>query len=561
MIGPRPFWRVPWALTIAGWLVAAVTATAGTWVPLVNTAPGGVQLMLLMTDGTIACYDGDGDAVTGGDWYKLTPSSSGSYINGTWSAMATMHDSRRYQSSQVLRSGKILMAGGEYGTGANTAEVYDPLANTWTLTPSPGVTDFTDSASMMLPDGRVLVSPVNHGTITYGTKIYDPVANSWVNGPATFKNQNESSWVKLPDDSILTIDVNSTTTERYIPSLNKWIHDANCTVQLFGNGTGNGSEIGPGLLLPDGRAFFIGANGNTAFYTPSGNTNYGSWATGPDLPNSQSCPDAPGAVMINGKVLFTCSPIGFGTDKTNIFTKPTSYYEYDPVANTFARQNAPTGGLTDNRQSYTTCMLCLPDGNILYSDEGSQLYIYQPGGSALASAKPAITGVKWHGNGTVEVSGVRFNGLNAGAAYGDDLQMDSNYPLVRFVSGSSVYYGRTYNWSSTGVATGGQLVTTELTLPTTVFYNPGAYSMYVVANGVPSNPVTFYGPLWVDFNYSGFPIEIGTYSFPYNTLAEGVSAVATGGTIALKPGARKEVITITKAMNIIAVGGTVTIGN
>ncbi|NOU08308.1 MAG: M48 family metalloprotease, partial [Hyphomicrobiaceae bacterium] len=40
-----------------------------------------------------------------------------------------------------------------------------------------------------------------------------------------------------------------------------------------------------------------------------------------------------------------------------------------------------------------------------------------------------------------------------GAAYGDDWQMSTNYPLVRLTSGGgTVYYARTFNWSSTGVA-------------------------------------------------------------------------------------------------------------
>lgn len=545
-------------LIAAALTLLALPVQAGTWTALANTAPDGVQLMMLLTDGTVACYDGGN-----GNWNKLTPNSSGSYVNGTWSAMASMNDTRRYEASQVLRNGKILMAGGEYGSGTNTAEIYNPANNTWTFTPLPGVTDFVDSPSMMLPDGRVLVYPLQHGTITRGTKIYNPVSNTWINGPATLRSQAEASWVKLPDDSILTVDVNSTQSERYIPALNQWINDDTVPVALFGNATGNGSEIGPALLLPDGRAFFIGANGNTAFYTPSGTTNNGSWAAGPDLPNSQSCPDAPGAVMINGKVLFTTSPIGSGSGSANVFTKPTSYYEYDPVANTYTRQNSPYGGLTLNAECYTTCMLALPNGQILYSDQGTQLYVYQPVGAALAIAKPDIDAVGWLANGTLRLTGTKFNGLNAGAAYGDDLQMDSNYPLVRFHSGGSVYYGKTYDWSSTGVATGSQVVSTELTIPSTVLNSSPntAFSMYVVANGVASDPVTFYGPVWVDFNYSGFPFKTGTYSFPYNTLAEGVSAVTPGGTIAVKAGSRHETITITKAMKIVAVGGSVTIGN
>jgi hypothetical protein len=527
---------------------------AGTWTALSATPSGGVQLMMLMTDGTVACYDGSSNADTGGDWYRLVPDSSGSYVNGTFVAMATLNDARRYQSSQILRDGRIFIAGGEYGAGATTAEIYNPLNNTWTRTPSPGVTDFVDSPSMLLPDGRVLVYPNNHGTITRGTKIYNPVANTWIDGPACLASQNEASWVKLPDDSILTVDKNATTSERYIPALNRWIADDTVTVPLYGAG----SEIGAAVLLMDGRAFVLGGNGNTAFYTPSGTTNNGSWATGPDIPLGLACPDAPAAVMINGKVLFTASPTGAGT---NVFTSPTSYFEFDPVANTYARQNSPYGPLTDDRATFTTCMLCLPNGQVLYSDQSSQLYVYTTVGSALSIARPTLTGVSYQSNGRLKLSGTKFNGLNAGAYYGDDLQMDSNYPLVRFSSGGSVYYGKTLNWSSTGVSTGSELVTTELDYPSTVDSSPNTpFSMFVVANGVPSTAHTFYGPVWVDFNYNGVPFEFGTISFPYNTFAEGVANVTSGGTILLKPGSQNVAITVTKAMTISAVGGSAIIG-
>ena len=46
-----------------------------------------------------------------------------------------------------------------------------------------------------------------------------------------------------------------------------------------------GGEIGPAMLLADGTAFFIGGNGNTAIYTPSGDDTKGSWQAGPSLPN------------------------------------------------------------------------------------------------------------------------------------------------------------------------------------------------------------------------------------------------------------------------------------
>ncbi len=64
---------------------------------------------------------------------------------------------------------------------------------------------------------------------------------------------------------------------------------------------------------------------------------------------------------------------------------------------------------------------------------------------------------------------------------------------------------------------------------------------------------------WVDFNYNG--TELGTFVNPYNTLAEGVSAVSYGGILNFKTGSSRETATITKAMSLKEFNGPVTIGN
>jgi hypothetical protein len=137
--------------------------------------------------------------------------------------------------------------------------------------------------------------------------------------------------------------------------------------------------------------------------------------------------------------------------------------------------------------------------------------------------------------------------------------MDSNYPLVRLKdAGGTNFYARTYNWSSTGVQTGGELVSTEAKLPLTLGNSP--YSLFVVANGISSDPVTFYPPVWVDFNYTGAN-QFGTYTFPDKTLAQGTNSVHAGGAIAMKGNSSAAVTAkIGKAMTLTAIGGPVTIG-
>ena len=459
-----------------------ISADAGTWTPLTHAAPATIGTMLLLSDGTVIA-ENSGTSAT---WYQLSPDSHGSYANGTWATLASMHDTRLYYSSQILTNGQLFVAGGEYGTGGATAEVYDPLGNTWTLTASSGQS-FIDSVSKMLPDGRVLVAPV-HPSPSGGTEIYNSVSNTWTNGPKLFRGsyQDEASWVKLPDDSILTIDPFGTNSERYIPSLNKWVNDANVPVRLYDS---FGSELGAGFLLPNGRAFFLGATGHTVTYTPTGTTNVGIWLAGPDIPNSQATPDAAAAMMANGNILCAVSPL---PTSTNHFPSPTSFYEYNYVSNSFTQVNAPTG-VTESNPSYYTTMLDLPDGNVLFSHFSTQLYLYKPGGTPLAAGKPAISNLTQNIDGSYHLDGTQLNGISQGAAYGDDAQMDSNYPLVQLTDANGlVFYARTFNWTSTGVMTSTNLVSTEFNLPGGLL--AGTNSLVVIANGISSDPIMLATP-------------------------------------------------------------------
>jgi hypothetical protein len=429
--------------------------------------------MLLLPDGTVMGANG------GNAWYQLTPDIHGSYINGTWTTLAAMHDTRLYYSSDILTNGRLFVAGGEYGTGRASAEIYDPLLNTWTMCAGSGA-EFVDSISVLLPNGNILVAPVE--PTQYGhTALYSPATDSWPLFPALVQgyNEDEASWVKLPDNSILTVDPYGATSERFIPSLNQWVSDATVPVPIYNSTL---YEMGPALLLASGSVFFIGDAGYTALYIPSGTTSPGSWVAGPNEPAGLGAPDVPAAMMVNGKVLCAMGPPAS-------YNAPTAFYEYDPVTNAFSAVTGP-GSFTNNLIPYETRMLDLPDGSVLLAVSGTQLYVYQPDGSPLPSGQPAITSIKTNFYRSYHLTGTLLNGISQGAAYGDDAQMDSNYPLVRMTNaGGNVYYARTYNWSSNGVMTGSAPVTTEFMVPQNL--PAGLYSLVVVANGNSSAPVSF----------------------------------------------------------------------
>jgi len=121
-------------------LTACCLLQAQTLTNLRNQPPDGAGISFLLTDGTVLTQGGQGQ-----DWWKLTPDINGSYVNGTWSQVASLaanYDPWAF-ASQTLADGRVLIEGGEYNFGSfsftNMGAVYDPAANTWTpLTPPAG---------------------------------------------------------------------------------------------------------------------------------------------------------------------------------------------------------------------------------------------------------------------------------------------------------------------------------------------------------------------------------------------------------------------------------------
>ena len=149
----------------------------------------------------------------------------------------------------------------------------------------------------------------------------------------------------------------------------------------------SGRELGPGLRIPDGRVVYIGATNHNAIYNPATN----SWAALADTPGSIGANDAPGALLPNGHILY-----GAGDTSTS-FNAPTTILDMDPVNNTIS---TVTGGpsLTGTRP-YTTRMLMLPTGQVLFTFGSTRLWIYTPDGIPQASWRPTVGNITYSGSG------------------------------------------------------------------------------------------------------------------------------------------------------------------
>jgi hypothetical protein len=136
-------------------------------------------------------------------------------------------------------------------------------------------------------------------------------------------------------------------------------------------------------------------------------------------------------------------------------------------------------------------MLVLPTGQVLFSDNGKRLWIYTPDGPVNPALRPVINQVAYNGAGNFTLVGKQLNGQSAGSAYGDDVQSDENYPIVRLINSSgNVYYSRTINWSSVGVGVGSGSETVNFRLNSAL--TPGNYSLVVSGAGMSSYPISIH---------------------------------------------------------------------
>jgi hypothetical protein len=453
---------------------------AGTWTILTNAPPAAVATMLLMTDGSVLAQ-----GVSTNQWYRLAPDVNGSYVNGSWSTLAASVHAPLYYASGVLRDGRVIVAGGEYDAGAMiwllNVELYDPVANTWTtLANPPGWVRMGDAPGCVLPDGRFMMGQVG----TRNTAIYDPATNSWTAAANKINSVGEESWSLLPDGTIHAVDCSHPpNAEKYIIAADQWVA-AGATPQVLVDSI---SEIGPSVLLPDGRVFVIGATGFTALYTPPPIANQpGTWTQGPSIPQvNQNQPlgpvDAPGCVLPNGNVLFSASPI---TSPAS-FQSPTFFFEYDPIANSMTDVSEPS---VSGSPCYLGRLLVLPNGEVLYSYYSTTVSIYAASGSPDPVWKPTITScpTSVRRGRTYTLYGRQINGLNQGSYYGNDATNATNYPIVRLEStgSSQVYYCRTSNFSTMGLQTGTIVHSCSFRVPNSVPL--GSYCLRVIANGIAS---------------------------------------------------------------------------
>ena len=134
----------------------AAVSRAQSWQPLTHQPEVPAGALLLLTDGTVMVHHEDpNDGYS--DWYKLTPDINGSYVNGTWSQLASLSSDYGplFFASAVLADGRVIVEGGEQNFAqyvwTNKGAIYDPVADHWTsMAPPSGWSSIGDASSAVL---------------------------------------------------------------------------------------------------------------------------------------------------------------------------------------------------------------------------------------------------------------------------------------------------------------------------------------------------------------------------------------------------------------------------
>lgn len=429
------------------------------------------------------------------------------------------------------------------GTSTNCGAIYDPVLNMWTAEPPP---DFGDSCgpnghtwcviagtpTVVFPDGTFMMGDggyLSDSSLFPPAKLKafltPPYTGSWMNAdPFNTKQDStaEEGWTLLPSltgpfgiqqSPVMTVNTYSrlqgelvcngyNSSELFVQgplnifALGTWYCLGDTPQQLY---TGAGNEMGPAILRPDGTVFQAGADKYTAILNPITTippTNQ--WTSGPVFPidsngNQLIMDDGPAALLPNGNVLMMASPCQG--------CAPSTFLELTPGSSNPPNQLVVVSPfIGENLSSNHGQMLLLPTGQVLLipvNGGGKTLEIYTPTNQAYdPSWAPQICNgdcdgsimlIGANGGRFSGFSGKRFNGMSQAAAFGDEYQSATNYPLVRLTFNNGlVFYCRTHDHSSMGVATGDLSVSTNFDCPPL----PGGASgvLQVVANGIPSNP-------------------------------------------------------------------------
>jgi hypothetical protein len=277
-------------------------------------------------------------------------------------------------TATLLLNGKVLITGGSSDSPAS-AELFDPVTNTFTRTGNMTTGRFNNSATL-LPDGRVLIAGGGYSGDLDSAELYDPVTETFTVTGRMVSPQAWQTATVLDNGKVLIVggvvcttnDCSAVNPEIYDPSTGTFKATAAYASTGPQNpyGAGEWGMVGvPTTLLYNGKVLIAGEP-STELYDPVTGTFSlaGTMATRPFGQIPWYISGRTGTLLTDGQVLLT----GGEHEDLGVFADAELY---DPSTGTFNS----VGTMTRWRAMHTSTLL--HDGTVLIA--GTQLF---PGVSA-----------------------------------------------------------------------------------------------------------------------------------------------------------------------------------
>ncbi len=379
----------------------------GTWSPAgsIGTARTSHSTTLLPTGQALVAGGIGLGSVRLASAVLYTPAMPGS--SGTWSAAGNLNMARQFHSMTLLRSGpdagKVLVAGGLSGGGVTTAtaELFDPTTRTWTATGPMTVARQLHTAILLISGpnaGKVLVAGgLDDGAnFLASAELYDPIARTWTGTGAMNDSRirHQAATITAGPQAGKVLVSGGVTSGPII------LASAELYDPVSGTWSGTGAMTDPRQLftltvLPTGK--LLAASGVTTgssitataeLYDPATSTwtMTGSLLTGRPAHTASllTLPPTGGRVLVAGGE----NDMGDGTASSEL---------YDPVAGTWSA----TGSLLQARASFTATVL--PNGRVLAAGGNTvgnavtpTTELYNPLTGSWAASGPLVTARSLH---------------------------------------------------------------------------------------------------------------------------------------------------------------------